>query len=204
MLCPIASESQEELHSTIKRGELCLESARMIQLVLQSQTAIHYNRINRQDSQSIKTIAVATLIFLPSTLVPTVCTSGIFNFHAAEPPDVPRTISQYGWIYLLVCILATVCTLISWLVWYLWGRKILETARLSGTRLRKTQCLADRARGLKAIDFPEVPREESRNPHFPFERARETDQTFYPQTSSQTSYEIGGLESVQSSGLELL
>ena len=127
----ITSEPQEELQSTIKRAELYLEFTKMIQTVLQSQTSILYNRINRQDSQSMKTIAVVTLFFLPSTFVSTVFGSGVFNFQAPDPPNAPRTVSEYGWVYLLVCILATVGTLMLWLIWYVWGRKVLETSRLS-------------------------------------------------------------------------
>ena len=124
-------EQREEIQSTITRAELYLQFTKMIQVVLQSQTAILYNRINKQDSQSMKTIAVVTLLFLPATLVSTVCASGVFNFHASEPADQPRGISKYGWLYLLVCLLATTATLALWLAWYVWGRKALETSRLS-------------------------------------------------------------------------
>ena len=124
-------EQREETQSTITRAELYLQFTKMVQVVLQSQTAILYNRINKQDSQSMKTIAVVTLFFLPATLVSTVCASGVFNFHASEPANQPRGISKYGWVYLLVCLSATAVTLALWLAWYVWGRKALETSRLS-------------------------------------------------------------------------
>jgi Mg2+ and Co2+ transporter CorA len=41
----------------------------MSQDVLQSLTAVLYNRINKQDADSMKTIAVVTLVFLPATFV---------------------------------------------------------------------------------------------------------------------------------------
>src|SRR5207248_6908255 len=54
----ITSEQHEEIQSTITRAELYLQFTKMTQAVLQSQTAILYNRVNKQDSQSMKTIAV--------------------------------------------------------------------------------------------------------------------------------------------------
>jgi hypothetical protein len=53
--------------------------------------------------------------------------------------------SEQGWVYLLVCLLATVCTLALWIVWYVWGRKVLETSRLSrlGQRGKFTSASAD-------------------------------------------------------------
>jgi hypothetical protein len=141
----ITSEQHEEIQSTITRAGLYLQFTKMTQAVLQSQTAILYNRINKQDSQSMKTIAIVTLFFLPATFVSAVFASGVFNFHASEPANNPHTISKYGWVYLLVCLLATVCTLVLWLVWYVWGRKVLETSRLSqlGQRGKLTSASAD-------------------------------------------------------------
>lgn len=79
----------------------------------------------------MKTIAVVTLVFLPVTFVSAVFSTGIFNFHASESPDNPRTISKYGWVYLLVCLLSTSLTLISWVCWYRWGRVWLEKLKFS-------------------------------------------------------------------------
>jgi CorA-like Mg2+ transporter protein len=141
----ITSEQHEETQSTITRAELYLQFTKMTQAVLQSQTAILYNRINKRDSQSMKTIAVVTLFFLPATFVSAVFASGVFNFHASELANNPHTISKYGWVYLLVCLLATACTLVLWLVWYVWGHKVFETSRLSrlGQRGKLTSASAD-------------------------------------------------------------
>lgn len=98
----------------------------MTQDVSQSLTAVLYNRINKQESQSMKAIAVVTLFFLPATFVSAVFSTGIFNFQVSDPLDKPRTISKYDWVYLLTCVLSTIFTLLSWIFWYRWGRVWLE------------------------------------------------------------------------------
>ncbi|KAH8649467.1 hypothetical protein BGZ60DRAFT_422391 [Tricladium varicosporioides] len=125
------SEQREELHATIVRSELQLKHLRMAASVLQSHEAVLYNRISKHDTDSMKTIAVVTLVFLPATFVSAIFSTGIFNFHAGDPPNEPRVISKYGWIYLLICLLATKMTLLSWVCWYRWGRVWLEKLKLS-------------------------------------------------------------------------
>ena len=127
----IFSEQREEIQSTIIRAELYLKHIKMSQDVLQSLTAVLYNRISKQDTDSMKTIAVVTLVFLPATFVSAIFSTGIFNFHATESPNNPRTVSKYGWVYLLACVLSTVLTLISWSCWYRWGRVWLEKLNFS-------------------------------------------------------------------------
>ena len=68
----------------------------MAQAILQSLEAVIYNRINKQDTDAMKTIAVVALAFLPATFVSAVFSTGVFDFHASDPPDEPRTISKYG------------------------------------------------------------------------------------------------------------
>jgi hypothetical protein len=104
---------------------------KMSQDVLQSLTAVLYNRISKQDTDSMKTIAVVTLVFLPATFISAVFSTGIFNFHATESPNNPKTVSTYGWVYLLACVLSTVLTLISWSCWYRWGRVWREKLNFS-------------------------------------------------------------------------
>jgi len=125
------SEQYEELQSTIIRGELFLKHLKMTHDVLQNLTAVLFNRINKQDTDSMKTIAVVTLIFLPATFVSAVFSTGIFNFHAAEKAGQERTISKYGWVYLLACLLSTSLTLGFWICWYRWGRLWLEKMKFS-------------------------------------------------------------------------
>jgi hypothetical protein len=128
---PLISEQREEVHATIIRAELFLKNMKMAQDVIRSLSAVLYNRINKQDTDSMKTIAVVTLVFLPATFVSAIFSTGIFNFHASESPDDPRTISKYGWIYLLICVLSTALTLLSWVCWYCWGRVWLEKLQFS-------------------------------------------------------------------------
>jgi hypothetical protein len=124
------SITTEETRSTILRAELFLENATMVNARVESMRAVLYNRISKHDSNSMKTIAVVTLFFLPSTFVSSVFSTGVFNFHASEG-DQPQTISQWAWVYLLVCLLLTAVTLLLWLFWYLWGSLWLEKLHLT-------------------------------------------------------------------------
>ncbi len=122
---PIVSEQRDEIQSTITRAELYLKNIKMTQGVLGSFSAVLYNRINKQDTDSMKTIAVVTLVFLPATFVSAIFSTGIFNFHAEE--SQPRTR-----VYLVVCLLSTLVTLLLWVCWYRWGRVWLEKLKFSG------------------------------------------------------------------------
>ncbi|KAJ9636429.1 hypothetical protein H2199_008104 [Coniosporium tulheliwenetii] len=90
----VTSEQFEEINSTITRAKLCLKHVKMTQDVLQSLTAALYNRINKQDTQSMETIAVVTLLFLPATFVSAIFSTGIFRFHAGEADGNGRVISS--------------------------------------------------------------------------------------------------------------
>lgn len=125
------SEQQEEIQSTITRAELYLRQLKMMQDVLQSLTAVLYNRISKNDTRPMKTIAVVTLFILPSSLVSSIFSTGIFNFHADESLTGPKVISAYGWVYLLTCLLLTFVTLAAWICWYLWGNIWLDKFRRS-------------------------------------------------------------------------
>ncbi len=70
----------EFIHATIIRAELYLRHVKMAQTSLQSLSAVLYNRINKQDTDSMKTIAVVTLVFLPATFVSAIFSTGVFNF----------------------------------------------------------------------------------------------------------------------------
>jgi Mg2+ and Co2+ transporter CorA len=117
---PIISEQREGVQATISRADLYLKHMKMTQDVVQSLTAVLYNRINEHDSQSMKTIAVVTLFFLSATFVSSIFSTVIFNFHASEGNN-PQTISKYGWVYLLIYMLLTALSLIIWACWYRWG-----------------------------------------------------------------------------------
>jgi hypothetical protein len=125
----IPSEQLEEIQGTITRGEIYARHVKMTQDVLQSLTAVLYNRINKNDTQSMKTIAVATLFFLPATFVSAIFSTGVFNFQAGEAAADQRVISRYGWVYLVVCLVLTVVTLVAWICWYLWGGAWIDKFR---------------------------------------------------------------------------
>ncbi|KAG4441177.1 hypothetical protein IFR05_003348 [Cadophora sp. M221] len=117
------SEQREELEATITRAELYLGHIEMVQGgVLQSLTAVLYNRISKQENQSVKAISVVALVFVPPAFVSAVFSTGIFDFHATEPKDQPRTVSKYGWIYLLACVVCEGITLLLWVCWHRWIR----------------------------------------------------------------------------------
>lgn len=63
------SLQQEEVQATIVRAQLYLHQAKMTQNVLTRLTAVLYDRINKSDTRSMKTIAIVKLLFLPSTFV---------------------------------------------------------------------------------------------------------------------------------------
>jgi hypothetical protein len=145
----IFSVQREEIQSTIIRAELYLKHMKMTKDVLQSLTAVLYNRISKQDTDSMKTIAVVTLVFLPATFVSAIFSTGIFNFHATESPENPRIVSRFGWVYLLACVLSTALTLISWSCWYRWGRVWLEKLNFSRIHL-EGRYSQDRKRSLNS------------------------------------------------------
>jgi Mg2+ and Co2+ transporter CorA len=116
---------QEELRATITRAELYQSHLEMVRHNLESHRAVLYNEINNHESQSMKTIAVVTLVFLPATFVSAVFSTGIFNFHVNEGQQ-PRVISRYGSIYLGLCLGLTGLTFALWMVWYYWLRFVIE------------------------------------------------------------------------------
>jgi len=127
-----SSYTKEEIRSTILRAELFLKNAAMVDRLVESMRAVLYNRITKHDSNSMKTIAVVTLFFLPSTFVSAVFSTGVFNFRADEGDNQqPQTITRWAWVYLLVCLLLTFLTLLLWLFWYLWGSLWLEKLHLT-------------------------------------------------------------------------
>jgi len=146
----MSTETREEIQSTIQRAELFLTNIKMVNDVLQSMKAVLYNCISKHDSESMKTIAVVTLFFLPVTFVSTIFSTGIFNFHATEG-DQLQVVSSYGWLYLLLYILSTCITLILWVCWYRWGSLWLEKLRLTRVHLGQK-------RPLQALPMRRSPR----------------------------------------------
>jgi hypothetical protein len=119
----------EEVQSTITRAELYLRNSAMVDATLTSMRAVLYNRITKRDSDSMKTIAVVTLFFLPATFVSAIFSTGVFDFFANEE-EHSRTVSRWAWVYLLTCLLLTGISLVLWLIWYRWGGLWLEKIHL--------------------------------------------------------------------------
>lgn len=119
----------EEIQSTITRANLYLNNAVMVDAALNSMRAVLYNRITKHDSNSMKTIAVVTLFFLPGTFISSIFSTGVFDFFA-RVPEHSKTTSSWAWIYLLTSILLTAVVLALWLIWYRWGGLWLEKLHL--------------------------------------------------------------------------
>jgi len=123
------SEAAEELYGTMTRAEIYLQNLQIMQNILQNHTAALYNRINQHDnslnlavSQSMKTIAVVTLLYLPPTFVATLFSTSIFDFGMSGSSQ-GRHVSQYWWILATICILLTLITMLMWALWYKYGRQ---------------------------------------------------------------------------------
>ena len=123
------SSCLEEIQSTIMRAELYLGNSAMVDAALKNMRAVLYNRITKRDSDSMKTIAVVTLFFLPATFVSAIFSTGVFDFFANEE-EHSRAVSRWAWVYLLTCLLLTGIVLVLWLCWYRWGRLWQEKIHL--------------------------------------------------------------------------
>lgn len=76
------------------------------------------SRIMRADSNAMKTIAVVTLVFLPSTLVASVFGSAFFSFNHDTSATTTNTstieVSPFFWIFWVVTIPLTLFVLLGW------------------------------------------------------------------------------------------
>jgi hypothetical protein len=148
----------QEVDSIISRAELYLRHMKMCKDTLHGLTAVLYNRINQRESYSMKTIAVATLIFLPATFVSTIFGVGIFDFHAYQGQN-PTTVSKYWIIYFTICTLLTALTLAIWTVWYKWGsrwvrrRKPDLESQWTGQRVEEEVLLRDKQSELSTVPW---------------------------------------------------
>jgi Mg2+ and Co2+ transporter CorA len=71
----------------------------------------HDNRIIQRDSTSMKTIAVLTLVFLPTTAIATIFGTQFFDFGETGELHVSRWI----WGFALVSVLVTVAVCVAWI-----------------------------------------------------------------------------------------
>ena len=144
------SQPREELHGSIVRAEIYLQYLRTIEDILQNHTAALYNRISQHESslnlaaaQSMKTIAVMTLVALPPTFIATLFSTSIFDSMDA---------SMQWQLLVGACLAVWLVTLTIWILWYRWGnqwtRSVLHTAN------RAEAALFDRLRskGLSHSD----------------------------------------------------
>ena len=107
-----------DLISVETRAEMDLKMVIMAETMVQTLLAALYHRVSKRDSESMKTIAVVTTVFLPIIVVSAVFNSGIFDFFAAYPLEEHPAISSSWIIYLLVCVGLGVITFILWFSMY--------------------------------------------------------------------------------------
>ena len=75
----------------------------------------------QRDSESMKTIAAVTMVFLPGTFVATFFSMGFFHFGSGD--DLYLTVAPQWWLYVAVTLPLTIAVLTFWRF-----RGLLETA----------------------------------------------------------------------------
>jgi hypothetical protein len=146
------SQRREEIQSTILRADLYLRNSVMVDAALTSMRAVLYNRITKHDSNSMKTIAVVTLFFLPGTFVSAIFSTGVFNFFANKD-EQNQTISRWAWVYLLTCLLLTAIVLVLWLCWYKWGDLWIESLHLKWAHTNADKSKHNKSTGSAADEL---------------------------------------------------
>jgi len=99
--------TQLQLRSLEKRMENIIQLA--FNLISQ-----HDNRIIQRDSTSMKTIAVMTLLFLPTTTIATIFGTQFFDFGESSDGSHRLHISHWFWLF---AILSIVVTMVVYSVW---------------------------------------------------------------------------------------
>ena len=83
----------------------------------------------RQDSSSMKTIAVLAMIFLPATFVSSLLGTNLVAFDTNGSGRAKFVVSKLWWIYLVSAVPLTLLTLLVWWFWLQWRSKLDIDAR---------------------------------------------------------------------------
>ncbi|KAL1615921.1 hypothetical protein SLS54_008755 [Diplodia seriata] len=78
-------------------------------------TSLAFNIVTQEDSRSMHTIALITLVFLPSTLIATVFSSSFFDFSMADDDKTTGVhLSSLFWIFWVISIPVTLVVVSLW------------------------------------------------------------------------------------------
>ncbi|KAL1646100.1 hypothetical protein SLS58_003520 [Diplodia intermedia] len=78
-------------------------------------TSLAFNIVTQEDSRSMHTIALITLVFLPSTLIATVFSSSFFDFSMADDDKTTGVhLSSLFWIFWVISIPVTLVVVCFW------------------------------------------------------------------------------------------
>jgi Mg2+ and Co2+ transporter CorA len=154
---------QKSLFQSTQRRLASLESriSNLVQLSFHIVTQGD-SRVMQSENQSMKTIAVMTLIFMPLSTV-----AGIFGtqfMKLDEGPGHHITVSKDFWLMWLIAVPLTIIVIVMWLVWYADAKKRLigeiprDAERYMGWKtLRQTLRGSEEGKkGQYAVVTPEV------------------------------------------------
>lgn len=77
-------------------------------------TSLAFNIVTQEDSRSMHTIALITLVFLPSTLIATVFSSSFFDFSVEDDQTSGVHLSSLFWVFWVIAIPVTAIVVYLW------------------------------------------------------------------------------------------
>lgn len=129
---------KELVQSIIHRAGFHAHTLDYLEKAIRTQFSYQYNHImdedtklstqiahdTKRDSEAMKTIAYLTLVFLPTTFVSAIFSSGALDLQIWRGEVTGRSVVSPGWwVFVLSSLITTILTLGAWL---LWKRRILD------------------------------------------------------------------------------
>lgn len=84
------------------------------------------SRVVQRDSSVMKTIAIVTLFFLPSSTIATIFGTQFFNFGDSGDGEPKFMVSGYFWVFWLVSICTTGAVFVVWWFYYRRIKRVIE------------------------------------------------------------------------------
>lgn len=78
---------------------------------LRNEISLAFNLVNQQDTKTMRTISIVTLLFLPATFVSTLFSMSFFDYDGGSGR---WNISEWIWLYFVIAGVLTVLTFIAW------------------------------------------------------------------------------------------